>query len=269
MEAMFNTADEKKLSDLLNKIFMPILLLLGLFGNIISIIIFNQPSMKKYTTFQYLKLISILDLITLYIGCVSLMFISYFNIDIRLLNDFSCKFHSFLVYFFTHLSSFMMAFMSIERAITVMLNAKSSKCFNISSVLKTFIIVCLLIFAVNAHFIFFIKLVEYSDVSIDFSFSNYSKINSSQDYYLLTNKTIRHLNTISLNESNFSILNESIDFLNLKIKNQQNFQVDEHLEYQRLTNREVNNNETESLKAICHDSPDTTYYHFLIQYFPW
>ena len=40
---MFNT-ENKELCDLLKKIFIPTLLILGLFGNVISIIIFNKKS---------------------------------------------------------------------------------------------------------------------------------------------------------------------------------------------------------------------------------
>ena len=60
---------DKEASDLLKKIFTPILLSLGLFGNTISMIIFNKPSMKKHSTFRYLTLLSVLDLSVLYTGC--------------------------------------------------------------------------------------------------------------------------------------------------------------------------------------------------------
>jgi hypothetical protein len=103
------TIDEKNASDLIKKIFTPILLLLGLVGNIISITIFSRDSMKKYTTFRYLTLLSILDLCVLYTGCGQILLDVYFHIDIRLLNELSCKMHSFLVYFFTHCSSLLLA----------------------------------------------------------------------------------------------------------------------------------------------------------------
>ncbi len=107
--------DEKAISDLLQKIFTPILLFFGLVGNIFSIMIFSSRSMRKYTTFRYLKLISIVDICCLYTGCLQIMLNVYFGVDLRLMNFLTCKFQSFLVYFFTHFSSMLLAVMSIDR----------------------------------------------------------------------------------------------------------------------------------------------------------
>ena len=121
-------SDDKTASDLIKKIFTPILLSLGLVGNIISIIIFIRESMKKYTTFRYLTLLSVLDLCVLYTGCGQILLDVYFKIDIRLLNEFTCKMHSFLVYFFTHFSSMLLASMSIDR--TIAISIKKGKTFS-------------------------------------------------------------------------------------------------------------------------------------------
>ena len=61
--------ENKVLSDIFKKIFMPALLFIGTFGNIISIIIFSKKSMKEYSTFQYLTLLSIVDSFVLFTGC--------------------------------------------------------------------------------------------------------------------------------------------------------------------------------------------------------
>jgi hypothetical protein len=140
--------DDKYASDLIKKIFTPILLCFGLIGNIISIVIFSRNSLKKYTTFRYLTLLSLLDLCVLYTGimkyfasiifaiikfvvkkgCGQILLDVYFQIDIRLINEFSCKMHSFLVYFFTHCSSMLLASMSIDR--TIAITIKQAKKFS-------------------------------------------------------------------------------------------------------------------------------------------
>lgn len=122
------STDDKNASDLIKKIFTPILLCLGLVGNVISIVIFSRESMKKYTTFRYLTLLSILDLCVLYTGCGQILLDVYFRIDIRLINEFTCKMHSFLVYFFTHCSSMLLASMSIDR--TIAISIKKGKTFS-------------------------------------------------------------------------------------------------------------------------------------------
>lgn len=109
--------DELYVSDLIKKIFTPLLLVVGLLGNSLSITIFSRKCMSKYTTFRFLKLLSIIDICSLYIGLGQIMFDVYFNIDLRLVNQLTCKLQSFLVYFFTHFSSMLLAFMSIDRYI--------------------------------------------------------------------------------------------------------------------------------------------------------
>jgi hypothetical protein len=98
-------------SHTLKKITTPCLLLLGLFGNLISIKIFKKKPFSKLTTFQYLSFLSIIDLLTLLAGCGHLVIESYTGLDIRLLNDYTCKIHSFIVYFSTHFSSMLLALM--------------------------------------------------------------------------------------------------------------------------------------------------------------
>lgn len=112
---LFRMYSEKETSDLIKKLVTPFLLVLGLTGNTISIIIFSCKSMKNYTTFRFLTLISILDICCLYTGCTQIMISVYYGIDFRLLNEVSCKIQSFLVYFFTHFSSMLLAAMSIDR----------------------------------------------------------------------------------------------------------------------------------------------------------
>jgi len=51
------TQNSNETSDLLKKIFTPLLLCMGTFGNLISIKIFCQPNMKKYTTFRMILLV--------------------------------------------------------------------------------------------------------------------------------------------------------------------------------------------------------------------
>ena len=71
----------------LKKIFTPSLLMVGIFGNILSIIIFTRPSMNKHTTFRFLTFLSISDTCALLAGYGKIIFIVYFNIVIRLINE--------------------------------------------------------------------------------------------------------------------------------------------------------------------------------------
>lgn len=183
------SVEDKQLSDLLKKIFIPILLFTGLFGNAISIMIFNKKSMKKYSTFQYLTLLSILDLCVLYTGCSQILLEVYYDVDIRLQNQFFCKIHSFLVYFFTHYSSMLMALMSIDRTLAILSIGMTKFNSNFRTPFKLFIILGFCIALINCHFILFTKLnyqlIEHNitNSSMNMKFC-YGSINSAYFVFL-------------------------------------------------------------------------------------
>ena len=182
--------DEKYYSDLLKKIFSPGLLILGLIGNITSLIIFSQKSMKKYTTFRYLFLLSIIDICSLYTGCSQIMLDVYFEIDIRLINEFSCKVQSFLVYFFTHLSSMLLAIMSIDRTITITFKLRTFS--TPKTAVKLFLLISLVIFITDSHFLLFTHLY-----TLEIPIGNDSDINILN--YLSVNNTCKKYLNININ----------------------------------------------------------------------
>ena len=181
--------EQKYASDLLKMIFSPLLLCLGLIGNIISIVIFREKSMRKHTTFRYLTLLSIVDLCSLYIGCTQIMFDVYFDIDFRLLNELSCRIQSFLVYFFTHFSSMLLACMSIDR--TVAITSKNKKLSTPKTALKIFFILSTLICLIDCHFLLFTHLYEIA-VNDDQNMLFYN-----QSYFFKSNSTL------DMHEANF------------------------------------------------------------------
>jgi hypothetical protein len=90
------------------------------------------------------------------------MFIVYFEVDLRLMNELSCKIHSFLVYFFTQSSSMILIFMSVDRAIKVTTKhgnkISSPKIANV-----IFLIIILIIGLINSHFLFYARLISFND----------------------------------------------------------------------------------------------------------
>ena len=145
---------EKAVSDMIKKICLPILLSLGLFGNVLSIYIFSRKSMEKYTTFRYLLLLSIIDICVLISACGDMMLTVFFDFHIRSASDFLCKSHSFMVIFFTHSSSMILVCMSIDRAFIITIKM-SKKLSTSNSATKAFFFVLGLIAVLNLHFLVF------------------------------------------------------------------------------------------------------------------
>ena len=172
-------SSEEEFSTFLKKIFTPSLLMVGIFGNILSIIIFTRPSMNKHTTFRFLTFLSISDLCALLAGYGQIMFIVYLNIDIRLINELTCKLHSFLVYFFTQLSSMILMFMSIDRANVIFKTTPNKSHLSTPKLAnKTFLVVVIAIALINSHFLFFTQLMEFDQTEQDMNLNVSTTINN-------------------------------------------------------------------------------------------
>jgi hypothetical protein len=93
------------------------LFIVGLFGNTLCLVVFMQKNMRKNSTFIYLAFLSVVDLMVLLLGLGDIILISYFHFNVRAKSIYLCRFVSFLIYGSTHLSSFILASVSIDRAI--------------------------------------------------------------------------------------------------------------------------------------------------------
>ncbi|CAF0956983.1 unnamed protein product, partial [Didymodactylos carnosus] len=94
------------------------LLLVGTFGNILSCIIFSTGTMRKSSTFRYLALLSLMDLVVLYSGLLDLFLtVEYGEFSLRKISPITCRLHTFVTYWSQHSSSWILSAISIDRAI--------------------------------------------------------------------------------------------------------------------------------------------------------
>ena len=94
------------------------LLIVGTFGNILSFIIFSKGILRKSSTFRYLALLSLMDLLVLYSGLLDLFLsIEHNGQFLRTLHPIACPLHTFITYWSQHSSSWILSFISVDRAI--------------------------------------------------------------------------------------------------------------------------------------------------------
>lgn len=94
-----------------------VLLFVGVIGNSMCLFIFSQKNMRKNSTFIYLKFLAIIDLFVLSLGLGDIVILSYYNLNLRNKSLIMCRLMTFLIYSLSHLSSFILASVSIDRAI--------------------------------------------------------------------------------------------------------------------------------------------------------
>jgi hypothetical protein len=95
------------------------LLIVGTFGNILSFIIFSHGTLRKSSTFRYLALLSLMDLLVLYSGLLDLFLTIEYGgaFSLRNLHPITCRLHTFITYWSQHSSSWMLSFISVDRAV--------------------------------------------------------------------------------------------------------------------------------------------------------
>ena len=133
-----------------------VVFLIGIFGNAVSLLVFCQKNMRKNSTFIYLAFLCVVDLLVVLFGLGDLIIISYFSIAIRNQSIIICRLHTFLTYSFTHLSSFILASVSIERAIATNYINYARKYCQPKTAYKILLINVLIALAINFHSLLFL-----------------------------------------------------------------------------------------------------------------
>jgi hypothetical protein len=129
--------------------------LIGTITNTMSFLAFSRPQLRKNSTFFYLCFLSIVDMFSLHLFCVNLIFMYAFNVDIQKLSIVLCKAYAFLIYFLPQLSAWICAAVSLDRVLCVLLGAKARYFNNPKFSLKVLIFIFTVLFLLNIHFFYY------------------------------------------------------------------------------------------------------------------
>ena len=140
----------------------PIILVFGILGNILSFIVMLRVYRRKKSSYRFalnLAALSLADLIVLIFGCFREYSDDILEIRLRSINIYFCKFIYFNCYLFSCFSSYIHAFISIERwhAVSNPINSKINPVKNKRYLFYTFLI-CVLI---SSPFTYFAKIKDF------------------------------------------------------------------------------------------------------------
>ena len=174
-----------------------LILAVGILGNLLCLLVFFQKTMRKNSTFIYLAFLSIVDIFVLVLGLGDIVLISYTKIVLRNQSAWTCRSHVFLTYLFTHLSSFILASVSIDRAIaTNFINFAKVYC-KPKMAYKVMLLASLLSVIINFHTLFF---MGYQVVDSEQTQNNGALLN--HENYLSANYT-NIINSSDVNGENY------------------------------------------------------------------
>ena len=96
------------------------IIIIGLIANVINLIVFSRiKKMKKNTIFKYLFYLTLIDIGVLLIAATDSLTTFCFSFSLRLISNMSCKIHTFLTYFLTHMNSLILMIVSIDRVMII------------------------------------------------------------------------------------------------------------------------------------------------------
>lgn len=130
----------------------PILLIIGTFGNILSFLILRK-SMMRVSTYFYLAVLALADLLVLYIGLLRLWTGEITGVDIRNSNNWICKITIFLSYTASDFSVWLIVAVTVERYIAVCHPLKASILCSVQRARVVTVSMLVLLIMINSHFL--------------------------------------------------------------------------------------------------------------------
>ena len=148
------SADLKfKIVDKILTIYPPIILSIGLIGNVLSVIVLSQASNRRTSTGVMLIFLTVTDSLILINSVLESWLNHMFELDFRMSSNGACKFHVFLSYFLFQLSPWILVFITSERVFSVKYPHKVRDVFTRKRVFLGMFILILILVGVNAHLI--------------------------------------------------------------------------------------------------------------------
>ena len=140
------------------KIVPPLLLVVGVIGNMVSIAVLSRQRMRHTTTSVYLRLLAVFDTVVLLVVLPRKLVYFHSSVNIKDLNVFACKLVSFLTASSVTLSWCFLSIITIDRLILIRYPVWAKKhCTRKSAQVVSAILVSVIV-AVNFHSILFLDL---------------------------------------------------------------------------------------------------------------
>ncbi|XP_045203527.2 C-C chemokine receptor type 1-like [Mercenaria mercenaria] len=153
-EAECGNETEAVVSEYLWKIFPPILILIGLTGNCLTIIVIKRLGFRKQPTLTFLLCLAISDIVVLCTGLPRYWILYVFDYDLKTASNANCKLYYFFLYMTMQYSSWILVGVTVERLIKVYFPMKYRRIYSYRKVIIELLVTLFILILVNGHFFF-------------------------------------------------------------------------------------------------------------------
>ncbi|CAF1296857.1 unnamed protein product [Didymodactylos carnosus] len=144
----------------LNIISGPIIICIGTIGNIFSIYIFSQPSLRSSFS-NYSLVLSINNFFVLYFGVLTRWLAHGFNQDLPRYSLFFCRFRTFFSYFIYQFTSFLTLTALIDRWCASSSNRRRQKSVTIRNSYRFIVFIILFLLLIHLHILIYFEIDNY------------------------------------------------------------------------------------------------------------
>ncbi|XP_070206116.1 probable G-protein coupled receptor B0563.6 [Littorina saxatilis] len=155
-EKPYEEFTEVKAAILIDRIYIPLVVAVGVVGNVLCFVTLVFSSLRATSTCVYMAAIAVLDCVILVLDLCVLIRGYLGHTQFYMHNDWTCGFHNFLFYFAIHFDVLLLLAMTVDRFIVVRFPLKAQSICTPSSAVKAITIVGLFTFGLNFQ-IFFTK----------------------------------------------------------------------------------------------------------------
>ena len=124
----------------------------------------SSKSLQQTTTGLLFIVLAIMDTIVLWVGLLRQWLVYAFKIqDVRLVADASCKLHTFLVYWISHLASWLLVCIACERFFVVFYPFRAKRVASKRNALLFVLLIAFILFATNVQLLWSVELIFYNE----------------------------------------------------------------------------------------------------------
>ena len=139
----------------------PLLLVLGSFGNILSFCVLMCKAMRRTSTYNYLAVLSLTDMLVLYVGLLRLWVGELTGYDLRDQFDWSCKVITMVGYTMSVYSVWLLIAVTVERYIVIVHSLHAATMCTRSRAIKVIMGIFILVLTLHVHFLVTIHLRDF------------------------------------------------------------------------------------------------------------
>ncbi|XP_052780570.1 tachykinin-like peptides receptor 99D [Mya arenaria] len=152
--------DQPEIGVLLWQIVSPFLILVGTFGNVLSIAILNQKRFQKQPSTTLLLGLSVADLCMLYVGLLRQWVKYVFAVDFRDISEITCKIHGWLIYVIADCTVWILVAVTTERIIVTLRPFSSKRICTKNLSIISLITIVISAMVINLHVLIGYELTE-------------------------------------------------------------------------------------------------------------